>query len=74
MPAILKGILFDSQGNALTPTFTRKRGNKIYRYYVNIKAIKQGRDSCDIKTFPADEIENFVLAKMQGYGLSRQNF
>jgi len=51
--------------NALTPTFTRKRGNKIYRYYVNIKAIKQGRDSCDIKTFPADEIENFVLAKIR---------
>lgn len=65
MPAILKGILFDAQGNALTPTFTRKRGNKIYRYYVNIKAIKQGRDSCDIKTFPADEIENFVLAKIR---------
>lgn len=65
MPAILKGILFDAQGNALTPTFTRKRGNKLYRYYVNIKAIKQGRDSCDIKTFPADEIENFVLAKIR---------
>ncbi|TAF13109.1 MAG: recombinase family protein [Alphaproteobacteria bacterium] len=65
MPAILKGILFDAQGNALTPTFTRKRGNKIYRYYVNIKAIKQGRDSCDIKTFPADETPNFVLAKIR---------
>ena len=64
MPAILKGIIFDAEGNALTPTFTRKT-RKIYRYYINVKAIKHGRDTCDIKTFPAEEIENFVIAKIR---------
>jgi len=64
MPGILKGIIFDNQGNALTPTFTRK-SNKIYRYYVNTYAIKHGYDSCDIKLFPAEEIENFIIAKIR---------
>jgi len=65
MPAILKGIIFDDAGNALTPTFTRKRSNKIYRYYTNVKAIKHGYDTCDIKSFPAEDLENFIIAKIR---------
>jgi hypothetical protein len=64
LPAILKGIIFDSQGNALTPSFTRKK-DKIYRYYVNTKAIKQGYESCDLRIFPAEELENFIIAKIR---------
>ena len=64
MPAILKGIIVDGDGSALTPSFTRK-GSKIYRYYINVKAIKHGYDSCEIKNFPAEEIEDFVIAKIR---------
>jgi site-specific DNA recombinase len=64
LPAILKSLIFDESGNALTPTFTRK-GSKIYRYYVNVKAIKHGYDSCDIKCFPAEELEGFIISKIR---------
>ncbi len=64
LPAILKGIIFDESGNALTPTFTRK-GSKIYRYYANVKAIKHGYDTCDVKSFPAEDLEKFIISKIR---------
>ncbi|MBX9727037.1 MAG: hypothetical protein K2X09_07210, partial [Rickettsiales bacterium] len=64
MPAILKGMIFDQDDNAMTPSFT-KRGDKLYRYYVNTRAMKHGYDEVAVKLLPAEEIENFVIAKVR---------
>ncbi len=42
-PALLKGIIFGGNGKAMAPSHTRKKG-RLYRYYVNMDAIKMGRE------------------------------
>jgi site-specific DNA recombinase len=66
MTALLKGIIFDTQGYALTPSFSKKK-DKIYKYYVNTKAIKDGYENCDIRLFPAEELENFIVGKIRQF-------
>jgi len=38
-PALLKGILFDAEGRAMSPSHTRK-GQRLYRYYVSQSVIR----------------------------------
>ncbi|MBI1209258.1 MAG: recombinase family protein [Azospirillum sp.] len=64
-PALLKGLLFGPGGAAMSPTHTRKNG-RLYRYYVSQTAIKNGYESCPIRTVPAGEIENAVVAQLRG--------
>lgn len=59
-PYLLKGLLRDPDGFSLTPSATR-RGEKLYRYYVSLKAIKHGYDRCAIKTVSATMLEEIVL-------------
>ena len=40
-PSLLKGIIFDASGVAMSPTHTRKNG-KLYRYYLSQTVLKQG--------------------------------
>src|SRR3981189_1438793 len=40
-PSLLKGIIYDSTGVAMSPTHTRKRG-RLYRYYVSQTVLKRG--------------------------------
>jgi len=60
-PYLLKGILEDPDGYAMTPTFTRKKNNKIYRYYVSTQATKHGYASCPLKTISAPILEEVIL-------------
>ena len=46
-PALLKGLLFDPDGAAFSPTHTRK-GGKLYRYYVSQTVLKHGAGSCPV--------------------------
>lgn len=63
--ALLKGLLFDAQsGYALSHTFSKK-GNKLYRYYVNLQANKEGKAATSL---PAAEIETFVVGQIQAIG------
>lgn len=63
--ALLGGLLFCSScGYGMTHTYTT-RGNKRYRYYVCIKAQKQGWHLCPTKSVPAAEIERFVLDEIR---------
>ena len=64
MPAILKGIIFDQDDTAMTPSFTRK-GDRLYRYYVNTRAMKHGYETVAVKIVPAEQIENFVVGKIR---------
>ena len=58
---LLKGILEDPNGYSMTPTFTRKKNNKIYRYYVSTQATKHGYASCPLKTISAPILEEVIL-------------
>ena len=70
--ALLKGILYDAKtGCALGHTFTKK-GNKLYRYYINIQAQKQGWDSCSTPSLPANEIEAFVVEQIRHIGKDKK--
>lgn len=63
--ALLKGLLFDAQsGYALSHTFSKK-GNKLYRYYVNLQANKEGKPA---PSLPAAEIEAFVVGRVEAIG------
>ncbi|CAK0745412.1 site-specific DNA recombinase [Azospirillaceae bacterium] len=63
-PALLKGILFGPNGDAMTPVFTRKQG-KMYRYYVSQTAIRSGYEACPLRTIPAGEIETAVTTQLR---------
>jgi site-specific DNA recombinase len=62
-PAILKGLIFNPSGAAMTPTHTRKHG-RLYRYYVTNGVIRGSADACPIRRVPAAEIEAAVLSQI----------
>lgn len=64
MPALLKGLIFAPNGQAMTPTHTRRRG-KQYRYYVSMSVLKLGPASCPIGRIPAAEIEAVVIDQLR---------
>lgn len=63
--ALLKGILFTADGGAMSPSHTRKKDGRTYRYYVSQTAIKHGYDTCPIRSLPAGEIEPAVIAQLR---------
>ncbi len=60
-PALLKGLIFAPNGKAMAPTHTRKKGGKLYRYYVTTSVQKIGPDTCPIQRVGAGEIERAVI-------------
>jgi len=63
-PALLRGLIFAPGGHAMTPSHTRKAG-KLYRYYVASDAIRQGYAECPVRSVPAAEVEEAVVAKVR---------
>lgn len=63
-PALLKGLLFGSDGAAMSPTHTRKSG-RLYRYYTSQTAMKRGGSDCPVRQIPAAEIEHIVLGQIR---------
>jgi len=61
-PALLRGLIFAPGGRAMTPSHTRKAG-KLYRYYVASDAIRQGYSECPVRSGPAAEVEEAVVAQ-----------
>jgi hypothetical protein len=59
-PYLLTGLLFDSAGNRMTPSHSRKKGVR-YRYYVS-QAVLQSRksDAGRVLRVPAPEIEALI--------------
>jgi DNA invertase Pin-like site-specific DNA recombinase len=62
--ALLRGLIFAPGGHAMTPTHTRKAG-KLYRYYVATDAIRQGFAECAVRSVPAAELEEAIVAQVQ---------
>jgi DNA invertase Pin-like site-specific DNA recombinase len=63
-PALLRGIMFAPGGHAMTPSHTRKAG-RLYRYYVATDAIRQGYAECPVRSVPAAEVEEAVVAQIR---------
>jgi DNA invertase Pin-like site-specific DNA recombinase len=64
-PALLKGLIFRSDGVAMTPTHTRKRG-RLYRYYIATDIIRAGTNGANpIQRIPAAEIEAAVVGQIK---------
>jgi len=67
--ALLKGLLFcGSCKVAMVHTWTKKKNNCRYRYYVCGRAQKEGWDVCPVKSIPAAEIERYVVEEIRRIG------
>ena len=59
-PSLLAGLLFDGDGNRMTPSHAIKKGTR-YRYYVSGSLITKDRtDNAAALRIPAAEIEQLV--------------
>jgi DNA invertase Pin-like site-specific DNA recombinase len=66
-PALLKGLLYGTDGRALSPTHTRRRG-RLYRYYVSQAALKGDNGAEDptlVRRISAAEIEAAVVGQVR---------
>jgi site-specific DNA recombinase len=63
-PSLLKGIIFDASGVAMSPTHTRKNG-KLYRYYLSQTVLKQGSADAGVARVPAAEVEKIVIDQVR---------
>ena len=59
--AILRGKLFDTAGNRMTPTHSRKPDGRRYRFYVSLAYIKgKPKDNIELPRISAGSIEQLV--------------
>ncbi|NLW84454.1 MAG: recombinase family protein [Phycisphaerae bacterium] len=66
--ALLKGLVRCKHcGSAMIHHFVQKP-NKRYRYYVCLKAQKQGWDTCPSPALPAAELEQFIVDQIKVIG------
>jgi DNA invertase Pin-like site-specific DNA recombinase len=69
-PALLKGIIFDADGRAMSPSHTRK-GQRLYRYYVSQSVIRDtGTDDREVSgdlitRVPAGDVEAAVIGQLR---------
>jgi hypothetical protein len=63
---LLRGLIFDSEGRAMSPSHSRGRGGRMYRYYVSQAVLKGGKtERPAIARLPAGEIEAAVVAQVR---------
>jgi DNA invertase Pin-like site-specific DNA recombinase len=64
-PSLLAGMLFDTAGNRMTPSYAVKKRTR-YRYYVSRPLITQDqRESSTALRIPAGEIEHLVTSRVR---------
>lgn len=64
-PSLLRGLIFSPNGDAMSPSHTRK-GDRLYRYYVTQSVLKRGPETCPVRRIPAAEIEAAVIEQLRG--------
>jgi site-specific DNA recombinase len=64
-PALLRGLLFGPDGAASSPTHKRK-GDRLYRYYVSQAVLKHGAGKCPVARVATAEIETAVIGQIRG--------
>jgi site-specific DNA recombinase len=65
-PSLLRGLIFSPNGDAMSPSHTRK-GDRLYRYYVSQSVLKRGPGTCPVGRVPAAEIETAVIEQLRGF-------
>lgn len=70
-PSLLSGLIFDSDGNRMTPTHANKRGRR-YRYYISSSLLDRGTAGPNTMRVPAGEIDGLVLDRLHALISSRQ--
>ncbi|MBU0990939.1 MAG: recombinase family protein [Proteobacteria bacterium] len=67
--ALLRGLIrCVSCQTAMLHNYTKKSGNKMYRYYVCSRAQKEGWNVCPTKSISAQTIEQFVVEQIRRIG------
>lgn len=63
---LLRGLIFDSDGRAMSPSHARGRRGQVYRYYTSQAVLKGGgTERPAIARLPAGEIEAAVVAQVR---------
>ncbi len=66
MPALLRGLIFGSDGRAMSPTHARGKRGQIYKYYVSQSVLKgSAADGPEVARVPAGEIEAAVITQVR---------
>ena len=66
-PSLLRGLIFGSDGRAMSPTHARGRRGQQYRYYVSQSVLKgSAADGPAIARISAAEVEGAVIAQVRG--------
>ncbi len=63
-PSPLSGLIFDSDGNRMTPTHANKSGRR-YRYYISASLLGRGKPGAGTMRIPASEVEGLVLDQIR---------
>jgi hypothetical protein len=64
-PALLRGLIFGTDGRAMSPSHTRRRG-RLYRYYVSQSILKGVAEPSDIvQRVSAAEVEAAVIGQVR---------
>jgi hypothetical protein len=65
-PALLRGLIFGSDGRAMSPTHARGKRGQIYKYYVSQSVLKgSAADGPEVARVPAGEIEAAVITQVK---------
>jgi hypothetical protein len=67
VPFLFRGIVFGTDGRALTPWFTRKPSGRLYRYYLPARENKEHAGASGLPRLPAAELEAAVLEQLRGF-------
>ncbi len=65
VPYLLKGIVFGSDGRALSPWHTTKKNGRRYRYYIPQRDTKEHAGASGLPRLPAVELESAVLDQLR---------
>ena len=64
--SLLAGLLFDDNGNPMSPTHAKKKSGKRYRYYVSQALIRgQAYEAGSVTRVPAQAIEGLVIEQVR---------
>ena len=65
-PALLRGLIFGSDGRAMSPTHARGKRGQVYKYYVSQSVLKgSAADGPEVARVPAGEIEAAVITQVR---------
>ena len=63
-PSLLCGLIFDGDGNRMTPTHANKGGRR-YRYYISASLLDRGESGPNAMRVPASDVEGVVLDQLR---------